>query len=140
VSAEGEHAPPALVVLIWLVFAEAGMLVVATVFLLYELFTPTAFDVRSAVALAVTTALFAVGVTILAIGLLRRWARIRGGVLLWQLLQVACAIGAFQGLLGPEWIGWLLLVPAGVGIWLLFTKPVTAVFAAADAKRRAEAG
>ncbi len=137
-SAEGEHTPPALIALVWLVFLEAGLLVVATAFLVTELFTPAAADARSAVALAVTTALFAAGVIILAVGLVRRWARIRGGVLLWQLLQVACAIGAFQGLLGPEWVGWLLLVPAGIGIWLLFAKPVTAIFAAADAKRRAE--
>ncbi len=42
----------------------------------------------------------------------------------------------FEGLLGPDWIGWLLLVPAGIGICLLFTKPVTAIFAARDAETR----
>ncbi len=135
-SAESERTPPALVALIVLVFAEAGVLVVATAFLVSELFTPAASDMRSAIALAVTTGLFALGVIVLGIGLVRRWPRIRGGVLVWQLLQVACAIGAFEGLLGPEWIGWLLLLPAAAGIWLLFLKPVTAIFAAADAQRR----
>ncbi len=135
-SAEGEHSPPQLVALVWLVFAEAAILVVATVFLVLELFTADAHDTRSAIALAVTTALFALGVVVLGIGLQRRWARIRGGVVLWQLLEVACAIGAFQGLLGPEWTGWLLLVPAVAGIWLLFTRPVTAIFAARDAETR----
>jgi len=136
VSAEGEHSPPQLVALICIVFAEAALLVVATLFLLFELFTPDAQDALAAGALTVTTALFALGVVVLGIGLLRRWARIRGGVVLWQILQVACAIGAFQGLLGPTWIGWLLLVPAGVAIWLLFTKPVTAIFVERDAQTR----
>lgn len=136
-SAEGEHSPPQLVALIAIVFAEAGLLIVASVFLLLELFTPDAQDALAAGALTVTTALFALGVTVLAVGLVRRWARVRGGVVLWQILQVACAIGAFQGLLGPTWIGWLLLVPAGVAIWLLFTRPVTAIFVARDAESRA---
>lgn len=135
-SAENEQSPPQLVVLTWLVFLEAGVLAVATGFLLVELFSADAQDQRSAIALTVTTALLALGVVVLGIGLARRWARIRGGVLVWQLLQVACSIGAFQGLLGPDWTGWLLLVPAVAGIWLLFTKPVTAVFAARDAERR----
>ncbi len=135
-SAEDEQSPPQLTALTWLVFLEAAVLAIATVFLLLELFTRNAHDARSAIALAITTGLFALGVLVLGIGLLRRWARIRGGVLLWQLLQIACAIGAFQGLLGPDWIGWLLLVPAAIGIWLLFTKPVTAIFAARDAETR----
>lgn len=135
-SAEGEQAPPQLVALTWLVFAEAAVLAGAAGFLAFELFSADAQDLRSALALTISTAIFAVGVIVLGIGLHRRWARIRGGVLLWQLLQVACAIGAFQGLLGPDWIGWLLFVPAVAGIWLLFTKPVTAVFAAKDAETR----
>jgi len=137
VSAEGEQSPPQLVALICIVFAEAVLLAVATIYLTFEMFTPDAQDALAAGALTVTTALFALGVLVLAIGLVRRWARIRGGVVLWQILQIACAIGAFQGLLGPTWIGWLLLVPAGVAIWLLFTKPVTALFAAKDAESRA---
>lgn len=135
-SAEGEQAPPQLIALTWLVFAEAAVLAGAAGFLTFELFSADAQDLRSALALTISTAIFAVGVIVLGIGLQRRWARIRGGVLLWQLLQVACAIGAFQGLLGPDWIGWLLFVPAVAGIWLLFTKPVTAVFAAKDAETR----
>ena len=131
-SAEGEHFPPQLVLLVGIVFAEAAVLAVATGFLTLELFTSDAQNALSAVALTVTTALFTLGVLVLGIGLARRWARIRGGVVLWQILQVACAVGAFQGLLGPEWIGWLLLVPAVAAIWLLFTKPVTAAFLEQD--------
>ena len=138
VSAEVEHSPPQLVALIAIVFAEAALLAIATVYLTLELFTPDAQDALAAGALTVTTALFALGVLVLAIGLVRRWARVRGGVVLWQILQVACAIGAFQGLLGPTWTGWLLLVPAGLAIWLLFTKSVTAVFAERDAASRAD--
>lgn len=138
-SAEAEHSPPQFVALVAIVWAEAALLVVATLYLVVEMFTPDAQDALAAGALTVTTALFAVGVIVLAIGLLRRWARVRGGVVLWQFLQIACAIGAFQGLLGPTWIGWLLLVPAGIAIWLLFSKPVTAIFAARDAETRSGA-
>ena len=53
-------------------------------------------------------------------------------MLLWQLLQVALAIGAFEGLAGPTWTGWTLLLPAAAAIWMLFTKPVTTIFAAED--------
>ncbi|MBO9577902.1 MAG: hypothetical protein J7480_03925 [Microbacteriaceae bacterium] len=132
----GEPSPPQLTALVWLVFVEAAVLALATVYLLVELFSADAQDARSAIALTVTTALFAAGVAVLGFGLVRRWVRIRGGVLLWQLLQVAVSIGAFQGLLGPSWTGWLLLLPAVAGIWLLFTRPVTAIFAARDQERR----
>lgn len=135
-SAESQRPPVQLIALIALVYLEAAVLAVAACLLLVDLVMADARDARSAVALAVTTALFALGVAVLAYGLHRRWVRIRGGVLLWQLLQVACAVGAFQGLLGPTWTGWLLLVPAGVAIWLLFTRPVTAIFAARDAEVR----
>ena len=135
-SAESQRPPVQLIALIALVYLEAAVLAVAACLLLVDLVMAEARDARSAVALAVTTALFALGVAVLAYGLHRRWVRIRGGVLLWQLLQVACAVGAFQGLLGPTWTGWLLLVPAGVAIWLLFTRPVTAIFAARDAEVR----
>ncbi len=135
-SAESERSPVQLVALTAIVYLEAAVLVVAALFLIFELFTADAQDARSAIALAVTTALFAIGVAVLGFGLQRRWVRIRGGVLLWQLLQVACAIGAFQGLLGPMWTGWLLLVPAVAAIWLLFTRPVTAIFAARDVETR----
>src|SRR5262249_16991260 len=118
---------------------EAAVLAFATAYLFVELFSADAHDLRSAIALTVTVALFAVGVLVLGLGLVRRWARIRGGVLTWQLLQVAASVGAFQGLRGPTWTGWLLFVPAGAGIWLLFTKPVTAIFAARDQERRDEA-
>ena len=136
-STGSERTPPQLGALIALVFAEAALLVVATAYLAFELFTPNAQDERSAIALAVTTGLLAAGVAVIGAGLVRRWARIRGAVLTWEILQVACAVGAFEGLLGPSWIGWLLLAPAAAAIWLLFTRPVTAIFAAKDEARRA---
>ena len=136
VSVAVERSPAQLVVLTWIVLLEAAVLAAGTLFLAWEVFVGDAQDLRSAIALTVTTALLTIGVAVVGVGLARRWARIRGGVLLWQILQIALSIGAFQGLLGPAWIGWLLLVPAGVAIWLLFTKPVTAVFQARDAERR----
>lgn len=79
--------------------------------------------------LIATVALLAIGVGMLGFGLIRRWRRIRGGIITWQIMQVAVSIAAFQGLLGPWWIGWLLLVPAVVAIWLTVSRPVTSVLA-----------
>jgi hypothetical protein len=42
-------------------------------------------------------------------------------------LQVAVAIGCFQGYFARPDIGWVLLVPAVVAVGLLFTPPVMAV-------------
>jgi hypothetical protein len=44
-------------------------------------------------------------------------------------LQIAVAIGCFQGLFARPDIGWALLVPAVLALVLLFTPPVVAATA-----------
>jgi hypothetical protein len=46
--------------------------------------------------------------------------------LTWQLLQIAVAIGCFQGVFAVPSLGWALLAPAVVAILLLLSPPVVA--------------
>ena len=80
------------------------------------------------IALLVTTVLAALGLGLLGVGLAQRRRRLLGGVLTWQVLQLGCSIIAFQGVLGPEWMGWVLFVPAVAGIVLCMSRPVVAVY------------
>jgi hypothetical protein len=58
------------------------------------------------------------------IGVLRGRPWVRGAVVVWQILQMAVAVGSFQGMFARPDIGWLLLAPAIVALGLVFTKPV----------------
>jgi hypothetical protein len=118
------------VVLSALIFLEAALVGGATAFLVFELLTVQAQSLASALALTVLTALAAVWVVAIAVGLLRGRAWSRGAAIVWQVLQIAVAVGAFQGSFARAEVGWLLLVPALVALVLLFTRPVV------DATRR----
>ncbi|THG30652.1 hypothetical protein [Naasia lichenicola] len=75
------------------------------------------------IGIAVIAAIFLVALTI-ATFRARPW--IRGAVVTWQLIQIACAIGCFQGILAVPSVGWALLVPALIALVLLFTPSVVA--------------
>ena len=79
---------------------------------------------ESAVALLVITALAAVWLGTIAVNALRRRPWIRGAALVWQVLQIAVAIGSFQGPEPRAGIGWALLIPAAIVLVLLFTPSV----------------
>jgi hypothetical protein len=112
------------VVLSALIFLEAALVVGATAFLVFELATVPAQSPASAIALTVLTALAAVWVTAIAVGVLRGRAWSRGAAIVWQVLQIAVAVGAFQGSFARAEVGWLLLVPALIALVLLFSRPV----------------
>lgn len=116
--------------LIVVVVLEAFALAVATVWLVIELVIAPAGSMATAVALAVTCALAAGGVSWLAIGLVRRRRGVRGGILVWQVMQAAVGIGALQGAFARPDIGWALLAPAVLGFILVLTPPVTAYLVA----------
>lgn len=134
--AEAPTGPWQLRALVWVLVAESLLFAATTAFLVVEIFVAQAADARSALAITVASAFVAVAVGLLAYGVRRRWARIRGGIVTWQVLQLGAAFGAFQGMLEPRWLGFLLLVPGILGLWWVFAKPVTAVFAAADEASR----
>jgi hypothetical protein len=120
------------VVLSALIFAEAALVGGATAFLVFELLTVTPDSLASALALTVLTALAAVWVTAIGIGVLRGRAWSRGAAIVWQVMQIAVAVGAFRGTFARAEVGWLLLVPALAALVLLFSRPVV------EATRRME--
>ena len=115
-----------LIVLSALILLEAALVVGATVFLVVELLTVTPRSLASALALTMLTALAAVWVTAIAIGMLRGRAWSRGAAIVWQVLQIAVAVGAFQGAFARPEVGWPLLLTALAALALLFSRPVVA--------------
>jgi len=78
----------------------------------------------TAIALLVLVLLAALWVTAVAIGSMRRAPWSRASAIVWQVLQVSIAVGAFQGLFARPDVGWVLLVPAITVIGLLLWTPV----------------
>ena len=124
--------PAALLVLIVVVGLEFLAMAAVTVFLLVELLTAPAASVASAIALLVLAVLATLWLGAMVVGLRRGRAWVRSGVVVWQVLQGALAIGAFQGVFRVPAVGWALLVPALLAITLVLSKSVTAVLARRD--------
>jgi hypothetical protein len=118
--------PVQLVVLSLLLFLESAMLVAVAVYLLIELLVARPDSVASAVAILVLTVLAAIWLGVMAAHTLLGRSWIRGAAVVWQILQIAIAVGSFQGLFARQDVGWLLLAPAILVLVLLFTKPVIA--------------
>jgi len=136
-TTENEPGPvgrrsPALLALLVVVGLEFAALVVLTVVLVVELLVAPASSLASGVALTVLTAIAAVWLGSLLVGLRNGRAWVRAGIVVWQVLQGALAIGAFQGVFRVAWVGWLLLVPALLGLTLVLSRPVTAALARRD--------
>ena len=115
-----------MVVLAVLIFAQCSALFVATGFLVVELIVATPDSYASAVALAVLTTIAAVWLAVIGVNVLRGSPWVRGATIVVQVLQIAVAIGFFQGVFARPDLGWLLLIPAVAAIALLFTSPVLA--------------
>lgn len=126
--------PRALVVVAVLLTGEALLIWATLVWLVFELITAIPTSLASAVAILVLVLIAALWVSATAFNTLRRRSWIRGAALTWQLVQIAIAIGCFQGLYARAEVGWALLLPSFVVISLLFTPPVVA--ATRNAQRR----
>ncbi|MCJ1713323.1 hypothetical protein [Curtobacterium sp. VKM Ac-2922] len=129
------HEPPrqprsrAMLVLLVVVALEFAALVAATVFLLVEVLVSPASSIASGIALTVLTAIAALWLGSMLVGLWRSRSWVRSGIIVWQVLQGALAIGAFQGVFRVPSVGWALLLPALVAITLVLSKSVTAALA-----------
>ncbi|WIA98978.1 MULTISPECIES: hypothetical protein [unclassified Curtobacterium] len=117
---------PAVTVLLVVVGLEALALAVATVVLLVELVTAPAASIASAIALTVLSAVATTWLCAMVVGLRNRRPWVRAGIVVWQVLQGALAIGAFQGVFRVAWVGWLLLIPALLGLTLVLSRAVSA--------------
>ncbi|KQP54818.1 hypothetical protein ASF51_13825 [Agreia sp. Leaf283] len=129
----GEQAPdpssrrPILLVALSVVLAAEALLATGvTVWLVIELLTATPDSFASAVVILLLAAGLACALWAMVVGLLRRQTWVRGAALTWQLLQIAVAIGCFQGVFAVPSLGWALLIPAAIAILLLMSPPVVA--------------
>ena len=101
----------------------------ASAFLIFELIVAEPASFASAVALIVLTVLATVWLAVIVVNTLRGNAWVRGAIVVWQVLQIAVAIGSFQGVFARPDVGWLLLVPSIAVLGLLFTPAVVAATA-----------
>jgi len=120
-----ERRSPALVALLVVVGVELAALAVVTIVLLVEVIVAPASSLASGIALTILAAIAALWLGALFIGLRNRRPWVRSGIIVWQVLQGALAIGAFQGVFRVPAVGWLLLIPALLGITLVLSRPVT---------------
>ena len=111
-SARGSRRPALLTVLIVVVALEALLVLALAVWLLVDLLTLRPASYPSAVAITVLAFLTAVWVIATVVGLLRRGGWARASTVTIQILQLAVAVGCFQGLYARPDLGWALLVPA----------------------------
>lgn len=116
--------PLQLLVLAGIVGLECLLLAAAAIFLLVELFVEVPVSYGSAIALLAIALLAAVWLALLFVHLLRGAPWTRAGIVVWQLLQIAVAIGLFQGVSARPDLAWALLLPSAVAIALAFSKPV----------------
>ncbi|GAA1446517.1 hypothetical protein GCM10009617_28220 [Leifsonia poae] len=124
VKAGAVRRPPLLVALAVLMFLEAALVAALAVWLLVDLLTLKPQSFASAVAIVVLVVAAAVWVTGTAIGVLRARGWSRASTVTIQILQIAVAVGSFQGLYAQPALGWALLVPAVVAILLALSPQV----------------
>ena len=127
VTAPKRH--PLLIALAVIVFAEAALLALAALWLILELFVDQPSSLPSALALTALVVIAAIWLAIVGGNTVKGSPWVRGAIVVWQVLQIAIAIGCFQGLFARPDIGWALLLPALAALALLFTKPVLAATA-----------
>ncbi|ROR82381.1 hypothetical protein SAMN06295974_3276 [Plantibacter flavus] len=121
------HRQPAVLAFIVLLVAEALLMIGLSAWFLFELVAATPASFTSALAIFVILLIATAFVTALALGAIRGRSWIRGGAVTWQLVQIAVAVGAFQGVFAQPVIGWFLLLPSLAVLGLLFTPAVAAV-------------
>jgi len=120
---------PMVMVLAGVIFAECTVFTVAVAYFVVELFSAVPDSYPIAIAIVVLLALGALWLGLIAAGWLRGRRWVRGATFMWQVLQLALAVGCFQGTFARPDIGWLLLVLALAAVALLFSRHVIAVTA-----------
>jgi hypothetical protein len=119
-----DSKPKALLVLCSLLALEAATLAVVAIILLIEILSGKTDSFVAAISLFALVAGFAAWVFGIAVNLFngRRWAR--SAAMFWQLIQVAIASGSFTGQFGSQAIGWAILAPSVLGLYLVFRNDV----------------
>jgi hypothetical protein len=117
-----------LIVVAVILAIEAVGLLTLTVLLLVESLTSSGGSsvVGGGIALAVTSAVIAVGLAFAARGVLRGAKWTRPAAVVWQIVQIFVGLDAIQGPGGRYDLAALLVIPAVVAVVLLFTPGVSA--------------
>jgi hypothetical protein len=118
--------PRQLIALLAVLVVNALLIAAGLAYLVVELLIERPDSLSTAIAITVTVALALLGAVLVIVHLARGRAWARSGALVWQALQIALALGSFQGLFARNDIGWLLLAPALAAIVLLFLPAVVA--------------
>jgi len=142
VSKSSGNSQLAVWTLIVIVSLQAAALTVVSALLLWATVTERSGNLASAIALGLIVALFAAGMIIVAIGVVKGKPAAISGACVWQVLQMALGLASNDGgVFGRPDIASALAVPAIVAILLiLFNKTVRKHFAndSRDGERSAE--
>jgi hypothetical protein len=103
---------------------EALAVVAVAIWLIVDLVSLQPTSYATAIALIVLVIVGAIWVGATAVASFSRAPWSRAAAIVWQILQVSIAVGAFQGLFARPDVGWVLLVPAITVIGLLLWTPV----------------
>lgn len=123
-DAHEHRRPRALIALAIVLFLEAAVLAVVAGTLVYDLIAEVPTSYASAIGILILVIAAAAWLVLIGIGALRARPWVRAAALTWQVLQLAVAIGSFQGVFARADIAWFLLVPAVIAIALLFARSV----------------
>jgi hypothetical protein len=119
----------ALVTISVVLVLEALAVIGVAIWLIVDLIALQPASYATAIALIVLVVLGAIWVGATALASFTRAPWSRAAAIVWQVLQVSVAVGAFQGLFARADLGWLLLVPAVTVIGLLLWPPVRVAYA-----------
>lgn len=103
---------------------EALAVAAVAIWLIVDLVSLQPTSYATAIALIVLVIVGAIWVGATAVASFSRAPWSRAAAIVWQILQVSIAVGAFQGLFARPDLGWALLVPAVVIVGLLLWPPV----------------
>lgn len=134
-ASDGAGVRAALITVSTVLILEALGLAAVVVWLVLDLVALAPSSYATAIALLVLVLLAAVWVGAVAVGSLRRAPWSRASAIVWQVLQVSIAVGAFQGIFARPDVGWVLLVPAITVIGLLLWAPVRLAYTPEDEER-----
>lgn len=119
----------ALVTVSIILVLEALAVVGVAIWLIVDLFSLQPSSYATAVALIVLVVIGAIWISATAVASFARASWSRAAAIVWQVLQLSVAVGAFQGFFARPDLGWALLVPAITVIGFLLWTPVRIAYA-----------
>ena len=119
----------ALVTVSVMLVLEALAVVGVAIWLIVDLISLQPSSYATAIALIVLVVIGAIWISATAFASFARAPWSRAAAIVWQVLQLSIAVGAFQGFFARPDLGWALLVPAVTVIGLLLWTPVRIAYA-----------